>query len=318
VVPVDVGKHVRREETPRRPQQPGSAWPQRDAPPPVLPADHPSAPLPRFGPNPSAPPQSRAYFAGYRAARFALDVWDEVAAIRRAAERDAAVIRRQGADRAAAIRRAAEQDAAELRSELTSELRSALRSTSPEPGQVAACITDFLAEHHLRVQQPEDWPTAGDLVTEEPLTRSATSARTAIGVRPANRRLPGRPQPVPPSTKPTGWPGAKPAGQQAAAMRMMLVAFVALVIVALIAGATGIALPGLGFSVFRWSSTSATDSNGLQEDHGPGQPDAPAAHHSLMPKAQPSTSASATGHPSASASATGQPAPPGSQRRRPA
>ena len=50
---------------------------------------------------------------------------------------------------------------------------------------------------------------------------------------------------------------------------------------ALLAGTSEVALHGFRFFVFRAVGTGETSSNGLQEDQGPGQPDAPGAHQQL-------------------------------------
>jgi hypothetical protein len=64
-------------------------------------------------------------------------------------------------------------------------------------------------------------------------------------------------------------------------MRVTVIATAALVLVALASGATEVALHGYRFFVFRSTGTGETGPSGLQEDQGPGQPDAPGAHTHL-------------------------------------
>lgn len=58
-------------------------------------------------------------------------------------------------------------------------------------------------------------------------------------------------------------------------MRFAVIATAALFLVAVIAGAVEIHLHGFAFFVFRSAGTGETGPNGLPEDQGPGQPDAP-------------------------------------------
>jgi hypothetical protein len=69
------------------------------------------------------------------------------------------------------------------------------------------------------------------------------------------------------------------------AIRAAAVVAAVLVLFALVSGITEVALHGLPFFVFRAVGTGETGPNGLKEDQGPGQPDAPkptpAAHQHL-------------------------------------
>jgi hypothetical protein len=93
-----------------------------------------------------------------------------------------------------------------------------------------------------------------------------------------------------PTQQPTRRPAARPAdksagrsakqpasgqGRQRTAIRFAAVATSGLFLVALVAGITEIHLHGLDFFVFRAAGTGETSGAGLQEDQGPGQPDAP-------------------------------------------
>jgi hypothetical protein len=80
----------------------------------------------------------------------------------------------------------------------------------------------------------------------------------------------------------------------------MSAALAALVLFGGIAGSTEIALHGLAFFVFRANGAGASVS-GLDEDQGPGQPDAPGAHRN------PATGKTTHAHRPTSAPATAGP-----------
>jgi hypothetical protein len=67
-------------------------------------------------------------------------------------------------------------------------------------------------------------------------------------------------------------------------MRKVALVFAALFSVAVIGGLMELGLHGFNFFVFRSAGTGATDNNGLQENQGPGQPDAPGAQHNKPAK----------------------------------
>ena len=85
-----------------------------------------------------------------------------------------------------------------------------------------------------------------------------------------------------PAAKPT--PGARTAGKpnarsrQYVTVRAMSIFTAALVLFALTAGASDVALHGFKFFVFRSAGVGETSGSGLQENQGPGQPDAVGAH----------------------------------------
>lgn len=64
-------------------------------------------------------------------------------------------------------------------------------------------------------------------------------------------------------------------------MRKVVIAFVALCLVGVGSGAAEVALHGFGFFVFRNAGAGAGNSRDLGENQGPGQPDAPSAHHAV-------------------------------------
>ena len=203
-----------------------------------------------------------------------------------AAEDEAAAIRRAAEQEAAATRQAAEQEAADL--------RAAVMTMSAELGRVAAYVSEYLGRHAVREERPRARPAA---VPRQGLAAQDTPARPAGPAtgrgRPDARTAP-RPA-APPIPRPSDRPGAR----QAAAMRKMVVVFAALFAVAVTGGLAQLGLHGFSFFAFRAAGTGATDNNGLQENQGPGQPDAPgvhhakpAAHHSApKPKAQRSSPA---------------------------
>jgi hypothetical protein len=86
--------------------------------------------------------------------------------------------------------------------------------------------------------------------------------------------------PARPAAKPEAQPAQTPTARprQYAAMRIVVAAVAALVLFAVMAGATELGLHGYPFFVFRSAGTGATPSGGLNEDQGPGQPHAPRAH----------------------------------------
>jgi hypothetical protein len=187
-----------------------------------------------------------------QAAEITQQASSQAAAIRAAAEREAAEITRQASSQAAAIRAAAEQEA--------TELRTVLMTMSGELSRVATHVTENLA----RPTKPATSPPA------RPAERPAAKPAPRRGTKPSGH----------PATKPADRPATKPAGQprQYAAMRLTRRVIAALVLFAVISGSTEIALHGFSFFVFRSAGTGATPGNGLGEDQGPGQPNAPRAH----------------------------------------
>ena len=178
------------------------------------------------------------------------------AAIQADAEREAAEVRRQAAEHAAAVREAAEFEAAEA--------RVAVLALSDELGQVAAYVTENLTAAPVPPRQLR------------PPAQPRPQTRPRAPERPQPQTRPQRETP-----KPAVRPGGKPSGRprQFSAMRLVAATMVAMVVAAVTAGSTEVALHGFRFFVFRSAGTGATPGNGLQEDQGPGQPDAPGAHH---------------------------------------
>ena len=63
----------------------------------------------------------------------------------------------------------------------------------------------------------------------------------------------------------------------------MIFAFVALALLGIITASVQIAQNGLAFFLFRNAGAGAGNAQNLNENQGPGQPDAPGAHHSAKP-----------------------------------
>ena len=76
-------------------------------------------------------------------------------------------------------------------------------------------------------------------------------------------------------------PAAKPKGRQVRAMRKVAAAFVVLSLVGVTSGAVELKLHGLSFFLFRNAGAGAGNSGDLQENQGPGQPDAPSPKKSV-------------------------------------
>jgi hypothetical protein len=195
------------------------------------------------------------------AGRILSDADAQATAISAAAQREAAEIKQQ----AAAIRAAAELVAAEIKQQAaairaTAELEAAqLRATvmmmATDLGRVAGYVTDNLT------------------IPAMPATKPAGRPATKPAARPAGE----------PAARPATRTAAKPGGppRQYAAMRLTRVVTAALLLFAVITGTTEIGLHGYSFFVFRSAGTGSTPNSGLNENQGPGQPDAPGAHHRL-------------------------------------
>jgi hypothetical protein len=190
---------------------------------------------------------------------------DEAAAIRKAAEQQAA-----------AIRRSAEQEAADL--------RAAVIAMSTQMGHIAIYLNDYLGTDALREERP---PVLRIATPEQDVVPGGAAPRLARPALDPDRPKASRsPSSCAPRTEAPSAPReVKSAGRQAAAMRKVAIVFAAIFSVAVMGGLTEIGLHGFSFFVFRSAGTGATDNNGLQENQGPGQPNAPGAHHEKSAKA---------------------------------
>jgi hypothetical protein len=201
-----------------------------------------------------------------QAAQITQQASDQAATIRAAAEREAAEIRQQ----AAAIRQDAEREAAEL--------RATVMTMSADLGRVATYVTENLTFPAMPATKPTARPAAKPVAL--PATGPEIRPATGPEIRPATKPNP-RPDTKPaarPTAKPNARPTAKPNGRQVKATRKMVAALVAVFLIGVISGTTEIALHGFKFFVFRANGAGASVT-GLKEDQGPGQPDAPGAHH---------------------------------------
>lgn len=140
----------------------------------------------------------------------------------------------------------------------------------PQPHAWASSVTRIAADSTAAAVPPIARPTP------EPVTMpEARPAARKPGTGPKSR--PGGKPETRPAAKPETESARKPESRprQLAAIRVAAAATAALVLFAVIAGASEVALHGFRFFIFRSVGTGETGPNGLQEDQGPGQPDAP-------------------------------------------
>jgi hypothetical protein len=198
---------------------------------------------------------------------------DQMAASLADAKQEAAELVAKASEQATATLTAAELEAAEI--------RAAVTKLTADLGGVAAQITENLVSLASPATKPVTRPVvrpAAEPTPEaviEPDARPAARPLTQPGTRPKSRAA-GQP-----GTRPAAKPrtGSAPNGQprQLVAIRVAAAATAALFLFAVICGATEIALHGFPFFVFRSTGVGETGPTGLQEDQGPGQPDAPKA-----------------------------------------
>jgi hypothetical protein len=206
------------------------------------------------------------------------------------AQREAAELVRRTGEQAKLTIEAAELQASEIRatmmklttdltgmaSYVTQNLTAAPPASAPPasaPPAFAPPATDRAAPPiAVPAAEPAGQPAAA--APARPAGGPRVQPATAAGVWPARQ----------PAAAPTARPGAKPNGKsrQHAAVRVMTIFTAAMVVFALTAGASEVALHGFKFFVFRSTGTGETGPNGGQEDQGPGQPDAPGAHQQVQ------------------------------------
>jgi len=175
----------------------------------------------------------------------------------------AARVRRQASRSAATIREAAEREAQTVWQQASQSAAAVREASELEAAQVRALVMKLSATPDLLVAAPAAAPAT----------------------KPAAR----------PRTKPARGPQGLP--RQLVAARVAAAAAAALFLVALVAGTTEVALHGFAFFVFRSSGTGETGRGpgGLQENQGPGQPDAPKPTPSLV-TVRPGAHATLTGN----------------------
>jgi hypothetical protein len=204
---------------------------------------------------------------------------DDAATARADAKQEAARLVQQAADQATATLAAAELQAARI--------RAGILKLSADLGGVATSFTEDL----LSPAKPATGPAADPppkLATKPattPAARPATKPATTPAARPAAKpatRSAGaaaaKPGVSPRRIKPETRAGDKTKNRQASAARKVTVALVALTVAGVATGATELVLHGPAFFVFRANGAGASQT-GPEEDQGPGQPNAPGAHH---------------------------------------
>jgi len=170
----------------------------------------------------------------------------------------------------------------EAAEEEAARLRAVMLSLSEQLSQMAAYLTENLASPGAVAARPAG-PSARPARPARPLTRPARPATRHA--RPATRpALPGRrhARPVTKPARSTTRPTTGAQGRQARAARKMVALVAALATVGVVTGATELALHGGPFFIFRANGAGATET-GPVENQGPGQPDAPGAHHAPAP-----------------------------------
>jgi hypothetical protein len=209
--------------------------------------------------------------ANQHAADIRHEARDEAATSLAGAKQEATQLVRQASDQAAATLAAAEFQAAEIRANVT--------KLTAELGGVAAFVTQSLYAPAMPATRPVIFP--GSTPESTPEIAPAASTETLPAPPPAAKPA-GKPTAKPahapaatPRTGPAAASRAKPKARQLVAIRVMTVITATLVLFAVITGVTEIGLHGFAFFVFRSVGTGETGPNGLQENQGPGQPDAP-------------------------------------------
>ena len=207
------------------------------------------------------------------------------------AHKEAAELVRRTGEQAALTIEAAELQAAEIRAtmmKLTTELTGmaayVTQNLTPAPAAPAP-----RARAASAFPPPASAPPTAKPATQ-PVTSPAAELAAELGAAPsarpaaAPRARPGGTPAARPGATPTARPAGKPnaKSRQHAAVRVMSVFTAAMVLFALTAGGTEVALHGFKFFVFRSAGTGETSGSGLQENQGPGQPDAPGAHQQLQ------------------------------------
>ena len=215
---------------------------------------------------------------------------DDAATARADAKLEAAKLVQQAADQAAATLAAAELQAARIRAEilkLSADLGGVATSFSegllgpakpatkrrPSASQAQGPGAAGWRPRPTEPGGPFSRRQAARLATKpaetarppKPATRSATAPATKPGVSP--RRI-----------KPDTQAAGQTKNRQVSAARKVTAALVALTLAGVATGATELVLHGPAFFVFRANGAGASQT-GPEEDQGPGQPNAPGAHH---------------------------------------
>jgi hypothetical protein len=184
--------------------------------------------------------------------------------IHSAAVSEAARVRRQVSGQSAAICEAAEREVAAIRRQASAQSAAIREAAQREAAELRLAVMEMSAELGGVVD------VRLDLISP---AKPVTGPEGQLTAQPATR----------PATNPRARPGTARKGRQARAMRKVLVALVALSLIGVISGAVEIKLHGVSFFLFRNAGAGAGNSHDLNENQGPGQPDAPGAHHMANP-----------------------------------
>jgi len=203
---------------------------------------------------------------------------DDAATARADAKQEAARLVQQAADQAAATLAAAEVQAARI--------RAGILKLSADLGGVATNFTEDLLSPTKPATAPAADPPrklraqAAAGVAAPPATGPAAPSAAGPAAKPATRSVSApaaKPGVSPRRTKPETQ-ADKTKNRQVSAARKVTAALVALTLAGAAAGATEVVLHGPAFFVFRANGSGASQT-GPEEDQGPGQPNAPGAHH---------------------------------------
>ena len=220
---------------------------------------------------------------------------DDAATARADAKQEAARLVQQAADQAAATLAAAEVQAAKIRAgilKLSADLGGVATNFTEDLLSPAKPATKPAADPHPKLRAQAAAGVAAPPVTEaaapsvsEPAAKLATRPAAKPAARPATK--PVTRSVAAPATKPgvsprRGKPETQAAGtkknRQVSAARKVTAALVALTLAGVATGAVEVVLHGPAFFVFRANGAGASQT-GPEEDQGPGQPNAPGAHH---------------------------------------
>lgn len=210
----------------------------------------------------------------YEAVQISPSARDEAAAIREAAQREAAALTAQATNEAAAIREAAQRSTAELRARLDSLIGELGRITAAYVAESPAIPAMSAAGAPIPAAAAPPLPGAGPAPPGTRSARPATSP-TRSGTMPGT----GSTRSARPGAMPAQKPQNRPRQHQA--MRVATYATTALVFFTLITGATEVGLHGFKFFLFREGGIGQTASSETDQQFLARQA---AVHHVVAPK----------------------------------
>jgi hypothetical protein len=216
---------------------------------------------------------------------------DDAATARADAKQEAAKLVQQAADQAAATLAAAELQAAKIRAgilKLSADLGGVATSFTDDLLNPAKPATKLTADPPAKLRAQAAAGVAAPPATKPaapsatgPAAPSATGPAAKLAAKPATRSVgapAAKPGVSPRRTKPETQAAGQTKNRQVSAARKMTAALVALTLAGVATGATELVLHGPAFFVFRANGAGASQT-GPEEDQGPGQPNAPGAHH---------------------------------------